>query len=162
MLTSTRQGREDDRPVKRYLMEYTDMHRRREALKSELDRYNDIAMRSTGIMSQTGRSGAPNCGAREDSMLRIVDAEGRLKELIAHLSDCLTARLVLIEQLTDERHKTLLTMRYINGWNWDRIGIEIHYERTQVYDLHNTAIHHAQIAYEAAKAAEAAAPMEVS
>ena len=82
-------------------------------------------------------------------MLRVLDGEERLRQIIAHAGEALSARLLLVERLPDERQKTLLTLRYINGWAWERIGYEMHYERTQVFDIHNQALREAQQALEA-------------
>jgi len=77
-----------------------------------------------------------------------------LREIIAHIGEALTVRLVLIERLPDERHKTLITLRYINGWGWERIGYEMHYERTQVFELHHQALVAAQCVMEEAQRGE--------
>ena len=147
---TTRLWRADEsNPAKRYLMEYRALIQRRDALLDELDRLREASMRATGRISAVPPSGSFDPGARENATLRVVDAEARLSEVIAHIGEALTARLALIERLEDERHKTLLTLRYINGWVWERIGYEMHYERTQVFDIHNQAIREAQLVLEA-------------
>jgi len=155
MLTNTRQGRADENnPIKRYLMEYRSLVQRRDALTEELDRLRDATLRTTARLTAVGPSGAPNQGAREDAILRAVDGEVRLKEIIAHIGEALDLRLTLIERLTDERFKTVLTMRYLNGWGWERIGHEMHYERTQVFELHHSAMEEAQSILEACQRGE--------
>lgn len=155
MLTNTRQGHPDENnPIKHYLMEYRSLVQRRDALMEELDRLRDATVRATARISAVGPSGVPNHGAREEAILRVFDGEERLREVIAHIGEALTVRLVLIERLTDERSKTLLTLRYINGWGWERIGYEMHYERSQVFELHHQALAEAQCAMEAAQRSE--------
>lgn len=149
MLSNTRQGREDDRPVKRYLMEYASLLKRQQALADELDRLYAAATRATASLSAVGPSGGLNAGAREDAVLRAIDGEARLREVTAHIGEALSARLVLIERLPEERQKTLMTLRYISGWGWERIGYEMHYERTQVFDIHRQALEAAQEAFDA-------------
>jgi DNA-directed RNA polymerase specialized sigma subunit len=70
----------------------------------------------------------------------VVDAEERLNQVVRHISEALDVRLALIEQLSDERQKTLLTLRYINGMGWEDIGYAMHYERTQVFEIHTQAL----------------------
>ena len=130
-------------------MEYRALAQRRDALADELDRLREASVRATSRLSAVPPSGPANPGAREDAMLRVVDTEAKLAEVIGHIGEVLAARLALIERLPDERHKTLLTLRYINGWAWERIGYEMHYERTQVFDIHNQALREAQQALEA-------------
>jgi len=82
-------------------------------------------------------------------MLNVVDAEDRLRQVIAHTGEALAARLALIERLPDERQKTLVTLRYIDGLNWEKIGYAMHYERTQVFAIHSQALLAAQSALDA-------------
>lgn len=131
---------DESNPVKRYLMEYQSLCQRREALLCELARLRDAATRATAVIGGDRPSGAPNPAARENALLRLCDGEARLSELAEHIGESLAARLVLIDQLADERQKTLLTLRYINGLGWETIGHRMHYERTQVFDIHHRAL----------------------
>lgn len=133
-------------PVKRYLMEYQALVCRRDALLWELERMRDATTRATGRITQTRLSGTANHGGNEDALLRVVDGEARLLMLIEHLCEALVARLAVLETLPDERHKTLLTLRYINGRSWEQIGYDMHYERTQVFEIHGQALEAAQAA----------------
>jgi DNA-directed RNA polymerase specialized sigma24 family protein len=142
---TSRLGHTDDAlPVKRYLMEYIVLKQRCDALRTELERFHDAAVRATGLLSPARPSGKPNPGGREDAILSVVDAQERLRMVIAHTGEALAARLALIEQLPDERQKTLVTLRYIEGLNWEKIGYAMHYERTQVFAIHSQALLAAQ------------------
>ena len=137
-------------PVKRYLMEYQVLVCRRDALLRELERLRDATTRATGRIAQALPSGTANHGGNEDALLRVVDGEARLITVIDHLCEALVARLAVLETLADERHKTLLTLRYINGRSWEQIGYDMHYERTQVFEIHGQALEAAQAAMEGA------------
>lgn len=140
---------DETNPVKKYLMEYRALADRRDALQYELERLREATVRATGRLTATRLSGTPNHGGNEDAMLRVLDAEARMLQVIEHIGETLTARLALIERLTDERHKTLLTLRYIAGMNWEQIGYRLHYERTQVFEIHGQALREAQTVLEA-------------
>ncbi len=131
-------------PVKRYLMEYRALVSRRDALLRELEHMRDATTRATGRIAAVRLSGTPGQGGNEDAMLRVVDGEARLLSVIDHVCEALVARLYVIEALTDERHKALLTLRYINGLSWEQIGYDMHYERTQVFEIHGQALREAQ------------------
>ena len=64
----------------------------------------------------------------------------QLEQATAATVAALAQRREQIDGVGDERLKTLLTMRYINGWTWDKIAIEMHYERTSVFGLHRKAL----------------------
>jgi DNA-directed RNA polymerase specialized sigma subunit len=131
-------------PVKRYLMEYRVLVSRRDALLAELEHLREAATRATGRMAAVRLSGTPNHGGNEDAILRVVDGEARLRTVIDHVCEALVVRLSVIELLADERHKTLLTLRYVRGLSWEQIGYEMHYERTQVFEIHGQALREAQ------------------
>ena len=135
---------DDAPPVKRYLMEYRTLLARRDALADELERLREATVRATARMDPGRTNTTHRHGASEDAMLRVLDGEERLRQIIAHAGEALSARLLLVERLPDERQKTLLTLRYINGWAWERIGYEMHYERTQVFEIHAQSLLEAQ------------------
>ena len=143
-------------PVKRYLMEYQALVCRRDALLKELDLMRDVTMRATGRIAAMRLSGTGNHGGNEDAMLRVVDGEAKLLAVIDHVCEALVVRLALLETLTDERHKTLLTLRYVNGLSWEQIGYAMHYERTQVFEIHGQALKAAQAAMDGAAQSAAA------
>ena len=146
---STRLWKPDETsPVKRYLMEYVALKQRRDALTDEIDRLRDATLRATSRITGFRPAGAPDPGRKEDGMLRVVDAQERLATVIRHIDEALCARLALLEQLPDERQKTLLTLRYINGVGWEQIGYAMHYERTQIFDIHHQALEAAQLVLE--------------
>jgi hypothetical protein len=140
---------EETQPAKRYLMEYRVLVQRRDALLDELERLRETTLRATAHISPARPSGRTAHDAAENGMLRVVDAEERLCQVIRHIGEALDVRLVLIEQITDERQKTLLTLRYINGMGWESIGYEMHYERTQVFEIHTQALQAVQKALDA-------------
>ena len=131
---------ETDNPAQRYLQEYTAMYERHEALLRKRVRLREQTTRTTGRTDGLRLSGTPNHGGNGDAILRVVDADARLSELIGCIAAALAARLRLIEALPDELHKTLLTLRYINGLCWEQVGYKLHYERTQLFALHGRAL----------------------
>ena len=87
--------------VKHYLMEYITLCQRRDALQNELDRLREATLRVTARISPAKPSGKPVPGNGEDAILRVLDGEARLEEVIGHIGEALTARLALIETLGD-------------------------------------------------------------
>ena len=106
---------EESLPVKRYLMEYLALCQRRDALTAELERLRAATLRASARLDTARVQTSRNPASGEDALLRVIDGEARLQEIIAHIGEALAARLWLLEALPDERQKTLLTLRYING-----------------------------------------------
>jgi DNA-directed RNA polymerase specialized sigma subunit len=132
-------GREQN-PAKQYLMDYRALVKRRDALLDELDRMREATMRATSRMTATRLSGTSSHGGMEDSILRVIDGEERLKQVIAGIDESLDARLSLIDQLTDERQKLVLTYRYINGLGWDEVIRKMQLSDRPVFIFHGKAL----------------------
>ena len=126
--------------VKHWLSDYRDLCCRRDALLNELDTLRAATTRATGHLSQAHIRRLPAHASFEERSLEFIEAQHRLKELIEHISESLAVRLTLIEQLHDERHRLVLTLRYINGLEWFKVEHAMHYERRQVFYFHAEAL----------------------
>jgi hypothetical protein len=125
--------------AKRWLSDYRDLCCRRDALADELTALRAATTRATGHLSQahirlTGH------GSFEERSLEFIEAQNRLRQLLDHISESLAVRLALIEQLSDERFRLVLTLRYINGLEWFKVEHAMHYERRQVFYFHAVAL----------------------
>ncbi|MFH1513443.1 MAG: hypothetical protein ABIG45_08845 [Bacillota bacterium] len=126
--------------AKHWLSDYRDLCCRRDALADELDSLRAATTRATGHLSQAHISRLPAYGSFEERSLELIEAQSRLKTLIEHISESLAVRLTLIEQLSDERCRLVLTLRYINGLEWFKVEHAMHYERRQVFYFHSEAL----------------------
>lgn len=126
--------------AKHWLSDYRDLCCRRDALLNELDSLRAATTRATGHLSQAQIQRVPSYGSFEERSLELIEAQNRLQTLIAHISESLAVRLALIEQLPDERHRLVLTLRYINGLEWFKVEHAMHYERRQVFYFHSQAL----------------------
>ncbi len=126
--------------AKRWLSDYRDLCCRRDALVDELDSLRAATLRATSHLSQAHISRLPAHASFEERSLELVEAQARLQQLIGHISESLDVRLALIEQLADERHRLVLTLRYINGLEWFKVEHAMHYERRQVFYFHSEAL----------------------
>jgi hypothetical protein len=126
--------------AKLYLQEYRPILKRCNGYCDALDELHDLAKRATSRISATRLSGTSSHGGMEDNILKAVDTEDKLQSIIGHLKEALLVREALIEQLSDERYKTILTFRYINGEAWPSIQRKVRYEERQMYELHGRAL----------------------
>ena len=77
-----------------------------------------------------------------NAVIKGIETEERLQRTINNLSEALTVRLMLIEEMEDEWEKLILTERYINGRSWNNIFRRIPYERAKVFIIHGEALEH--------------------
>ncbi len=127
-------------PAKKYLLEYIDLRNRRDALLSELERTREASLRATSRLTATRLSGTSGHGGFEDNAIRGVDCEAALQKVIDRISGKLEERLDMIDRLPEERQKTLMTYRYINGCGWEEIMNVMHFEKTEIFRCHGYAL----------------------
>ena len=117
---------------------------RRDALLDELDRIREANVRATSRLTATRISGTGRHSSFEDGAIRAVDSEASLQRVIEQIDECLADRLAVIEKLTDERQKLVLTYRYINGWGWEEVERQMHYSEKQIFRIHGLALSNIQ------------------
>lgn len=129
-----------ENPAKKFLQRYIWLRKRRDALCAEIREHYASATRCTVQLSpiRTGGAGAYDHMAEE--ICRIVDTRDRLNDCVCRLDEQLREILSAIDSVSDERYKTVLQLRYINGYSWQRIENAMNYEATQVFVLHGRAL----------------------
>lgn len=72
---------------------------------------------------------------------KIVDLEREIDREVDELVKMRKEIEETVSKIDDERFKTLLTMRYINGYKWEKIALEMHYSYSSItYYLHPRAL----------------------
>lgn len=130
-----------ENPAKELLRRYIPMRKRRDALAEEIEDHYSRAYSCTVRLNpyRSSVGGAAYDRMAED-ICRAADAKQQLAAKIAELNAAMQRVLVLIDIPTDERQKTVLTLRYVNGLTWEEIQERMGYERTQTLCLHGRAL----------------------
>lgn len=168
--TGVWQAREQN-PAKKYLLEYLETEirvlaeiRKYNELSRNMDRVGELyerATRATSSMTATRISGTPRHDGMANAVLEILQYKqyakqhrleyGKLSQVLCehidHMADMLAARLAVIDRLSDERQKTVLTLRYVCGLPWQSImdicekpGSGVDRRERTVYSLHGEAL----------------------
>lgn len=141
-------------PAKVYLAAYPAIKKRLEDLQEELDYIDAVTTRTTSRITADRVSSTPNKDGFANAAIDDIETTKRLKRTIGNLSEALTVRLMLIEEMEDEWEKLILTERYINGRSWNNILRRMPYEQTKVFEMHGTALEHFWEIYQAHRIAE--------
>jgi len=132
---------EKHNPAKEFLNRYRHLVQRRESLLREIDMIRARAT-STGIRIKevsVMSSNRINDQMAEDAAL-LADSSAALDALVKEIDQALSEILIAIEAVGDETQKTLLTLRYIEGLNWQYVQERMHYEHTQAMVIHGRAL----------------------
>lgn len=129
-----------ENPAKQFLQRYIWLRKRRDALCEEIRNHYANATRCTVQLNpiRTGGTGAYDHMAEEISVM--VDTRQRLEDWEYRLDQQMQQIEHAVEQLTDERHKTVIVLRYMSGYTWEKIAQEMHYDVRHIVRLHGAAL----------------------
>lgn len=129
-------------PAKVYMRGYLELSRQVEALLDRIDAIHDQSTRATSRLTATRVSGTRMRDGVANAALETMDCVDQLRTRVCHIREAMAVRLALIDQLSDERYKTVCIMRYLNGWGWDRIAGVMGYNLTDkyIFRLHGKAL----------------------
>lgn len=125
---------------KQYLLQYRNNESEISRTIEELTRWESRARRVTSGWSDLP-SGTSNQGDRIQMCVeKIIEMQNKLAEQIdrgvALREDIEKA----IGAVADDRLRLLLRYRYIDGYTWERIAVEMHYSWRQVVRMHGKAL----------------------
>ena len=130
-----------ENPAKVFLRRYRALCGRVDALQRAIDEAMQRAMNTSITLKEIKVLSSP---AEHDPMARdvatAVDACEILYAEKEKAQDALREILSAIDALMDERQKEIITRRYINGDEFNKICVDMHYEKTQVYVIHGRAL----------------------
>ena len=130
MIETAKLIQKPENPAKKWLFGYPEMLERRERLARHMERYYASATSCTAKLKPVSVSGSPAAYDRmAEAIVNNVDAQRSFAAEIARIDRKAAQVLSAIGQLTDERQKLILTMRYIEGAEWPEI-IE-HFQRQE-------------------------------
>lgn len=89
------------------------------------------------ILSDMPRGGS---GDWTDALANLIALEQEIDQEIDGLIIARREIVKTIDALPDERMRTLLELRYLNGWGWQRVADALHYDRRSVTNLHCAAL----------------------
>lgn len=79
----------------------------------------------------------------QSEKFKVQRAEGLREEIRRDLDSLVTQKqeiLRMIGQLSKPEYQTVLELRYLRGWSYNRIAMNMHFVKTYVYNLHNAAL----------------------
>lgn len=132
---------QQENPAKVFLRRYRSLAGRIDALQQAIDEAMQRAMNTSITLKEIKVLSSP---AENDPMARdvcsAVDACGILYQYKSEAETALREILTAIDSLKDERQKEVLTRRYINGDEFNKICVDMHYSDTRVFVLHGRAL----------------------
>ena len=128
-------------PEKEFLNRYRHLVQRRESLLREIDM---IRARATSTSIQIKDVNVLSSSRIHDQMAEdaaiLADSTSALDEIVREIDKALSEILIAIDAVDDEKQKTLLTLRYVEGLSWQQVQIRMAYEHSQTMFMHGVAL----------------------
>lgn len=126
--------------AKEYLRQLSRKDARIKALLERQRRYRELAERRTAVYRDTPGGGQRHVSPVEEYATKIIDLEREIVRRIDEYADLTREVEAAIDRIGDDRYRDVLRFRYINGWGWEKIAREMHYELRWLHYLHGRAL----------------------
>lgn len=140
--------------AKEYLRQLLRRDARINALIERQQRYRELAGVRGVAYGDVSGGGSRHGSAVEDYAVRIVELEREIDRRIDEYVDLVRQAEAAIDQVEDERCRDVLRYRYLNGWSWEKIAEQMHYDERWVRRLHGRALARIEIPESAKHARE--------
>ncbi|MDL2207051.1 hypothetical protein LJC33_09130 [Eubacteriales bacterium OttesenSCG-928-N13] len=116
------------------------LERRVDDKLDEAVRLRALATNITANYSDQPHGGGSINSPIERAVLRLIELEREIADAVNDMVDHRRAAQSIIDSLTDDRYRDVLTWRYFSLWNWEQIAEAMACERMQVWRLHGRAL----------------------
>lgn len=124
---------------KAYLGRYRDNEREIRRTEEEILRWESLSRKTTTTMGTAG-GGSNGEDKLQAAVEKIVRWQNRLTLQLGERVRLREEIESAIGTVEDERLRLLLRYRYIDGWTWERIAVEMCYSYMQICRLHGKAL----------------------
>lgn len=132
------QGKEENEKKKEYLRSYIPLVKAAKRLEEELEE-----LRLSTMLPSTNNDGLPGSSDKKDLSDYIVKVDKLMRKIIRTRYKRIEAYSKIfrdVERLDNEKERAVLTYRYLRGYSWEKICIEMNYSWKQVHRIHSNAL----------------------
>lgn len=128
---------------KAYLARYRDIKQAIDQRLDEAERLRALAEKTTTTLSDMPRGGGRN--TREDTYAKLVDLGIEIDREIGAYVQMRGDVEQAINTVGNMAQQNLLRYRYVNGWKWEKIAVEMNFDYRWILRLHGRALESMQI-----------------
>ena len=108
-----------------------------------------LATKATSTISDNLPSGSQNVQAMEDNIVKIIDLENEINKDIGTLVDLKREIVGVIKRISNPEYQTLLELRYLCFYSWEKVAVEMEYDLRYVHKLHKKAMEQCSVSVSA-------------
>ena len=109
--------------VKEYLSQAYRIDQRINSKLEQVASLRALATKATSTLSDTPPSGSRNVQSMENVIVKIIDLENEINE-----------------RLDNPEYQTLLELRYLCFYSWEKVAVEMEYDLRYLHKLHRKAL----------------------
>ena len=126
--------------VKEYLGQ---AYRNDQRINSKLEQVGSLralAAKATSTISDMPHSGSRDVQSMEGIIVKIIDLENEINADIDTLVDLKREIVGIIKAIDNPEYQTLLELRYLCFFSWEKVAVEMDYDLRYLHKLHRKAL----------------------
>ena len=132
--------------TKQYLSQLREVKRQQRIIQEEIDELTIKAGYGTGRRVARNFSGTDRRCPMEDAILHKMELLAELEDSLAIQDELERAIMKAINAVEDKVCQSILLMRYVRCYRWERIAVEMNYSTDYLYELHGRALQMVHVA----------------
>lgn len=126
--------------VKEYLSQAYRIDQRINSKLEQVGSLRALATKATSTISDMPPSGSRNVHSMESIIVKMADLENEINEDIDSLVDLKREIVGIIKAIDNPEHQTLLELRYLCFFSWEKVAVEMDYDLRYLHKLHRKAL----------------------
>lgn len=126
--------------VKEYLGQAYRIDQRINSKLEQVGSLRALATKATAAISDTPSGGSRNVQSMESVIVKIIDLEHEINADIDMLVDLKREIVNVIKRISNPEYQTLLELRYLCFYSWEKIAVEMDYDLRYMHKLHKKAL----------------------
>ena len=126
--------------VKEYLGQAYRIDQRINSKLEQVGSLRALAAKATSTISDMPHSGSRNVQSMEGIIVKIIDLENEINADIDTLVDLKREIVGIIKAIDNPEYQTLLELRYLCFFSWEKVAVEMDYDLRYLHKLHRKAL----------------------
>ena len=126
--------------VKEYLGQAYRIDQRINSKLEQVGSLRALAAKATSTISDIPHSGSRDVQSMEGIIVKIIDLENEINADIDTLVDLKREIVGIIKAIDNPEYQTLLELRYLCFFSWEKVAVEMDYDLRYLHKLHRKAL----------------------
>lgn len=126
--------------TKEYLAQAYRIDQRINSKLEQITSLRELATKATSTLSDMPHSSTRNISSMEGIICKMVDLENEINTDIDTLVDLKCSMVSVIKQIQSPEYQTLLELRYLCFYSWEKIAVDMGYSLQHIFRIHEKAL----------------------